>query len=277
MNNVILSLIPATGMIMVAIAAVLFWHRFGKLQLRWYWVGAGLWTVAVALKFTCAFLANKAVMAYLKTQFSERVFISLSGLFIGIQSSVFEIGLTLLAVLIWKKFGSNANRAIGIGIGAGAFEALLLGLASLISIILYLAKLPGTEPIGDGINTVAKATPVFWLVGPFERIIAIGCHTASRALVLLGATRSRPMMVIYGFILFTLLDSIAGGAHVSGAIGKISMWWIELMLLPFFIVSIPIIKWCMAKWNEEPEQRGTHKESQSPEEGKEKDIIDTDI
>ncbi len=36
-----------------------------------------------------------------------------------------------------------------------------------------------------------------------------------------------------GFLIFTLLDGLAGGFHVAGMIGQISVWWIELAILPF--------------------------------------------
>ncbi len=250
MNNITISLIPATGMIIVAAAAVFYWRRLTMLQFKWFWAGAGLWIVAVILKLICALLANEAVMGFLKERLSYWAFVSAGGLFIGIQSSIFEIGLTLLAVLIWLQFGQDARRAIGIGIGAGAFEAIILGIASLTSIILFLAGVQGTEKIGESIDTIAATTPVFWLIAPVERIIAIGCHTSSRALILLGVTQKKPAMVFLGFLIFTLLDSVAGAAHVAGKIGQISMWWIELALLPFFLISIPIIRWCYIRWNE---------------------------
>ena len=248
MDNVTISLIPAVGMMIVAIAAVIYWHRVSKLQFRWFWLGAGLWAVAVALKVVCALLANKAAIGFMKENLSYPLLILGGGLFAGIQSSLFEIGLTLGAVLIWRQLGRDANTAIGIGIGAGAFEALLLGIASFVAILASLSGLPGTEEVREGIDTVAAATPLFWLVAPTERIIAILCHASSRALVLLGVTNRKHMLVFWGFLIFTLLDGVAGAAHVSGKIGEISMWWIELAILPFALISIPILRWCYANW-----------------------------
>lgn len=253
MDNVTISLIPAVGMMIVASAAVIYWRRLSHLQFKWFWVGAGLWTVAVILKLICALLTNVAVIGFMKKNLSYPSLVISGGLFMGIQSSLFEIGLTLLAVLVWRQLGKNAERAVGIGIGAGAFEAMLLGLTSFILILTVLAGVPGTEKIREGIDTVAAATPVFWLLGPAERIIAILCHASSRALVLLGATRRKPMMVFWGFLIFTLLDSMAGAAHMSGKIGKISMWWIELAILPFAVVSIPILRWCYLCWRRREE------------------------
>jgi len=171
------------------------------------------------------------------------------GLFLGVQSSLFEIGLTLLAVLIWRQFGRDADRAIGIGVGAGAFESFLLGISSLAAILTCLAGLPGSEALREGIDKVAASTPFFWLVAPVERVISILCHASSRALVLLGVVKRKRLLVLWGFLLFALLDGIAGGAHVSGMLGKVSMWWIELAILPVALVSIPILKWCRVEWN----------------------------
>ncbi len=250
MDNVTISLIPTVGMMIVASAAVIYWRRVSRLQLRWFWLGAGLWTVGVALKVVCALLTNKAVIGFMKETLSYPLQILGGGLFVGIQSSLFEIGLTLVAVLIWRQLGRDANRAIGIGIGAGAFEALLLGIASFVAILACLSGLPGTEEVREGIDTVAAATPLFWLLAPIERTIAILCHASSRALVLLGVTKQRPMLVFGGFLIFTVLDGVAGAAHVSGQIGKISMWWIELAILPFALISIPLLRWCYASWAE---------------------------
>ncbi|MBN1254572.1 MAG: YhfC family intramembrane metalloprotease [Deltaproteobacteria bacterium] len=249
MNNVTISIIPAVGMMIVASAAVIYWRRVSKLQFRWFWLGAGLWTIAVALKAACALLTNKAAIVFMSEILSYPLLILGGGLFIGFQSSFFEIGLTLLAVLIWHQIGRDANRAIGIGIGVGAFEAMLLGIASLTGILAVLAGIPGTEKIHEGINKVAAVTPLFWLVGPAERISVILCHASSRALVLLGARNRKTMMVFWGFLIFTLLDGVAGAAHISGKIGTISMWWIELAILPFALISIPILRWCYASWN----------------------------
>ncbi len=255
MDNATIALIPAVGMMIVASAAVIYWHRFSKLQLRWFWLGAGLWAVAVVLKVVCALLTNKVAIGFMREHLSYPLLVIGGGLFLGIQSSLFEIGLTLVAVLIWRQFGRDANRAIGIGIGAGSFEAFLLGIASLVAILTYLSGLPGTEKVREEIDAVAAVTPVFWLLAPVERIIAMLCHASSRALVLLGVRNRKPMMILWGFLIFTLLDGVAGAAHVSGTIGKISMWWIELAILPFALISIPILRWCYARWGRDGDNK----------------------
>jgi hypothetical protein len=240
-----------TGMMIVAVVAILLWWRIARVQVRWYWVGAGLWTVAVVLKVICALLSNKLVLNTLK-ELPHSLYVGLGGLFVGVQSSVFEMGLTLLAVLIWRQLGRDAGRSITIGVGAGAFEAFLLGIGPVATAaVLMLGLSPDADKMSAELGKIAASTPLYWLAGPVERIIAILCHASTRALILLGVSKKKYTLVLWGFLLFTLLDGLAGGVHVAGLMGKVSLWWIELAVLPFAIVSVPILAWCYRRWPEE--------------------------
>jgi hypothetical protein len=249
-TNLYWSLLSATGMMLVAIAAIVFWRRTTHVAYRWFWIGAGLWTVAVAIKFAIAAPTSGPVFRYLAGQLPGPAFILVGGLYGGLQSSLCEIGLTWLAVLIWSQLGRNAERAIGIGIGAGAFEAFLLGLAAAIGVSATVADARSTELLRQQVDAMANINPVFWLIASVERVIAILCHASTRALVLLGTIHGRPWMVFWGFAIFTLLDGIVTAAHLTGMLGKISMWWIELTILPLALVSIPILWWCYSRWGE---------------------------
>jgi len=242
--------VSGTSMMIVAVVAVLFWWRIARAQAKWYWIGAGLWAVAVAMKIICAVLSTKVVLGTLKG-LPHPLYVALGGLVAGVQSSVFEMGITLLAVLIWRQLGRDASRAITIGVGAGAFEAFLLGFAPIAAaVFLMLNSGPEAQKASAELGKIAAATPLYWLAGPVERIIAILCHASTRALVLLGVCKKKYTLVLWGFLLFTLLDGLAGGVHIAGLIGKISMWWIELAVLPFAIASVPILVWCYRRWPE---------------------------
>jgi uncharacterized membrane protein YeiH len=73
-------------------------------------------------------------------------------------------------------------------------------------------------------------------------------------LVLLGVAKRKYMLVVLGFLIFTLLDGIAGGVHVAGLVGKTSMWWVELALVPFAVASVFILIWCYRRWGESSSQ-----------------------
>jgi len=246
------------GMMIVAVVAVLLWRRIAHVRAKWYWVGAGLWAVAVILKIICALLSNALVLNLLKG-LPHSLYVALSALFVGVQSSIFEMGVTLLAVRIWRQLGRDASRAITIGLGAGAFESFLLGIGPVATAaFLMLNSGPEAHKASEELGKLAASTPIYWLAGPIERIIAILCHASTRALVLLGVSKRKYTLVLWGFLLFTLLDGLAGGVHTAGLMGKMSMWWIELGVLPFAIVSIPILAWCYNRWPEGTEQTATN-------------------
>src|SRR5262245_56591300 len=168
MDNVTISLVSAVGMMAVAGGAVAWWRRKTGLQFKWFWAGAALWIVAVILKIAFATLTNQAVLLFMKARMPHAVFVVCSGALVGIQSSLFEIGLTIVAGRIWRQLGADAKRAIGVGIGAGAFEAGLLGVGSLVASALAIAGVPGTEIVRKQADQLAGTTPLFWLLGPVE-------------------------------------------------------------------------------------------------------------
>lgn len=51
-TNLCWLLVSAAGMMLVGVAAIVFWWRLTRLSFRWFWVGAALWAIAVAIKFT---------------------------------------------------------------------------------------------------------------------------------------------------------------------------------------------------------------------------------
>jgi hypothetical protein len=249
MNLALASLSSGVGMMLVALAAVWYWRRVAGVSARWYWIGAGLWTVAVLVKVLIALVSNPVVIGFLKSRLPHALFVAAGGLYLGVESSVCEIGLTLLAGLRWRQLGRDARRAIAVGVGAGAFEALLLGIAATAGVVAWLAGAPGTEGVGGELQKAA-ATPLFWLLGPVERVTAIICHASSRGLVLLGVRYGKGAMIALGFLIFTMLDGVAGAVILSGLIGVISSWWFELAFSVFALVSLPLLRGMFLRWGD---------------------------
>ena len=84
MDNVKLSIISALGMMVVACGAVVLWRRRSGLALVWFWIGAGLWTVAVILKIASALLTNQAVVLFMKDRLAHVWFVVCAGAFVGL-------------------------------------------------------------------------------------------------------------------------------------------------------------------------------------------------
>lgn len=232
--------VPGLGMLLVSVLAVVIWRRASGVEFRWFWAGAGLWTVAVALKVAFALLANKAAVRLLKRALPRSLFFPGTGLYLGAVSAAFEVGLTWLAGRRWRHLGRDPGRAIAVGIGAGAFEAFALGCAILGS---GLAVAAGEDSGGDRSDLLARAavTPLFWLEPPAGRLIALLGHVSTRALVLLGVAERRPWMVLCGFAAFVLVDGTGGALLLSQVFAGRSMWWLDAATLPFNLIAIAVL------------------------------------
>ncbi len=219
-------------MILVALGFVLGWKKISGAGLRWFLAGAATWAVGVGLKVLVSRLLNPPMLEGLQVSLPLVPYLVVSSTYVGLMTGVFEIGVTLAMAWKWQSWARDANRAVAVGIGAGAFEAVLLGAASLIGTLSY----------------ASAGAPLAWLVGPVERITATLCHTSSRTLVLLTVAKRGWSFFWYGFLLVTAMDGIAGLIHLSGILEKVSMWWIQLGLTPFALVSVLIIIWCVRHW-----------------------------
>jgi uncharacterized membrane protein YhfC len=240
--NLWLATIPGLGMVLIAFAAVVFWRRSSKVALRCFSIGAALWAVAVAVKVAIALPVSPWVVGWLKSNLPYAGFIICGSLYLGAFSSLCEIGLTALAVKLWPRLGRKPDEAIAIGVGAGAVEALLLGIGGLVAVAIAASSGADSEEVRQQMATTQATVPLFWLLGPVERSLALGAHVGCRALVLTGAVRQRMGMLISGFLLFASVDSIAGLYHLSGA--NVSLWWVELAIVPFALVGLSAAHWC---------------------------------
>jgi uncharacterized membrane protein YhfC len=239
-------LFSGAGMLLVAVAGVLYWRNRSRARWAWFWVGAAVWSVGVTLKFAWIPL-NKPILHALNQALPAPAYLPCASIYIGLLTGIFEIGVTLAAARIWRQWAADATRAIAIGLGAGAFEALLLGLVTLAWAAALRGEVLSDEKAGQIVGA-SLLTPMPWLAGPVERAIAILVHTSSRTLTLLTVATGRWRYFWCGFALMTAIDAVAGYAHLAGTLAARSAWWIELAIAPAAILSIPILFWCVHHW-----------------------------
>ena len=231
--------------ILVALAAALGWGLYRRVQWRWFWAGAAIWAVGVTLKFAVAFVLNPIFIG--KSVHATGLKLVIGSVYCGLMTGAFEIGVTLAAALFWRKLAATPERAVAIGIGAGAFEALLLGLVSSLGSIAALAS-GQTEDALRSLAALSANTSLLWLAGPAERVIAILAHTASRVMVLRAVATHRWTGFWIGFSWLSAVDLVAGVALLTGMTTTCSIWCIEAMLAPFGLLSIPLLTWAIRHW-----------------------------
>jgi uncharacterized membrane protein YhfC len=233
-------------MILIGLAGVGTWALISGTPFRWFAAGAAIWTVGVLLKFGVHYPLRSwslAVPGPNKTLLE----LMAGSIYTGLMTGVFEIGITLAAALLWRRLAAESKHAIAVGVGAGSFEALLLGAMVLVSTIAALAGKPNNGYM-QGLAASGVSTTLFWLVGPVERVITIACHIASRTLVLRAVAGRTWWGFWAGFALLSGVDTVAGAVHLSEFLKFRSVWWAELACLPFAMISLPLVRWAVARW-----------------------------
>ncbi len=241
-------LVSGILVLLISIGIIIYTKKKYQYAMRWIWVGGGVWFTGVALKFGFAALANDPVLFWLQDMLKYSWYLVIGSFYIGALTGVFEIGITLVFALLIKKMSQDPANAIGVGIGAGTIEAVLIGMSQLANLVYFVTGGPGSAEIMSTLTHTAGLNPLFFLLAPVERVIAILCHTSSRVLTLYAIVQKNYWYFIIGFFIMTGIDAVAGFAHLSGFLSRISTWWIELSILPFAIISMPLIVWCIKHW-----------------------------
>ena len=225
-------------MVLIGLGAAALAKWVLRIQWRWLWCGALLWAIAVAAKFMIALVLNRPLLGALKNHLPNPLYLTLGSSYIGLLTGVTEVAITLAAGMIWRRLACDARRAVGIGLGAGAIEAVLLGLAAVAGNIAMSAQ--GMSP------PIVSATTI--LAPAVERIMTIPCHAVVRAMALYTVATRRWSWFWGGFAFFSAVDGLAGFLYLTNAVNTINPWLIELSFVAFPVVAIPILRYLWRNW-----------------------------
>lgn len=237
----------------MVVSAIAIWRRATGAAMRWFWAGAAVWAVAVLLKFVLAAICYDAGIAAARSHLPLALYLAVGSLYAGLFTGIFEDGGTLLAGRKWRGLARDGHRAVAVGIGAGAAEALCFGLPPFLVMTLSVASsgLWTAAERAEFVSAVRDATTsAAWLVLPADRTLALLAHTSSRVLALLTVATGRWRYFWYGFLLSVGVDGLATYFDLTGQLGTISVWWIVLALAPFAVVTVPVVIWCLRRWPE---------------------------
>jgi hypothetical protein len=232
----------------MVIASIGIWRRLTGSGMRWFLVGLAVYTVGVGLKFLFADLFLDSHLAAMKAHWPFLAYLIVGSLYGGLLTGVFEDGVTLVAGMKWRSLAAQGSRAVAVGIGAGAFEALTMLWAGLLLILVIIFGMNETLDAETVAALRDPTTAVAWLLQPLERAGALLAHISSRVLALLTVATGRWRYFLYGLLLSTGIDGVAMYFDLSGQLEKVSTWWIELALSPFFLLPILLIPWCLRRW-----------------------------
>lgn len=231
-------LITGSGEIAVALLFTLYWKRKHGISWGFFGWGALAWVVGVAVKFAVGSLISDGVLSFLEQALPKYIADTLSWLFVGSLTGIFEGGAALLFVAITRVKNADWKQAVGFGNGFGSFEALLLGLFTLAVTLVGLLAPQSLPP--EALSQLQLPPGSVWLwvaVGPVERALTIIVHIFSAVLVVY-AWRARRWGYFGLTILYkTAVDAVgAFGLMSYGGLETLSrIWTLEAIL---FIIAL---------------------------------------
>lgn len=232
-------LLPGAGMILVSLAFVIYAARRRLLGWRYFGMGALFWMLTVIAKFAFAIPVNPVVLRALGVNY-EDVFSPgniVAYFYIGALTGIFEAGLAYL-ILRKSRWGKATwDQALVFGIGFGVVEALLLGLAGLVSAMVGITS-PDTLPIPSLGSLANNATLVMGLAPVIERLSVIFAHIFACVLIFYSITRDEAKWIWLAVLYKTLLDTPAGFASFWGVGTAEKLWTIEAIVAIFGLIGL---------------------------------------
>lgn len=235
-----LALLPGIGMILVALAFVVYAlrqsRRLGRSGWGYLGLGALSWVVTVAVKFAIALVLNPTIS---KALWHNQLFAPSSlvlYLYIGLLTGITEVWLTWLLLRYTRLGKVDWGRALAFGAGFGAFEALLLGVSNFASAAIFLT-MPQTLPANAVMSLANLANPLYGAAPIVERIATIFVHVLCSVLLFYGVLTHRSRWMWMAFLFKSLLDSVAAFAQFWGVGSLEHLWVIEGVIVLFGIIG----------------------------------------
>lgn|GEM_PF-972251 len=246
-----LFLLSGIGMIVVAIAAVMYWKKYSGVLWSFFFWGALAWIVGVTLKAGASIptptIINQ-VRNVLPRTFAEPVL----WIYIGLLTGIFECGATLGFAYIQKIRKANWNQSVGFGVGFGAVEALLVGVGSLLMMVVVI-YIPDKLP-PEFLKFITSGNSLWCIPVPIiERVITIPIHALSCVLIIYAVQKQEWKCFYLSFAYKTVVDAIAGFIHISYGLENLttlSTWGMELVFLPFGIIGVLGLYAFRNKWKQ---------------------------
>jgi uncharacterized membrane protein YhfC len=240
-------LLGGAGMIAVALGffAYAIIHRLGWKYLVF---GALMWLGTVAVKFVLALSLNPMVYRALTGGAKEGVGVLVFDLYAGTLTGLTEV-LIVFLVLWYSRWGKvEWTRALAFGIGFGAFEALLLGVSSLMTMLTVLFA-PQTLP-PEILNQLRVADNLLYSLAPIvERVCAIFAHIFSNVLLFYAVLVKQVRWFGLAFVYKSLIDAWAAWGQLAGMTATVEQVWVlEVVIIVFGVIGWLGTRWVQARY-----------------------------
>ncbi|MDH7555497.1 MAG: YhfC family glutamic-type intramembrane protease [Candidatus Methanosuratincola sp.] len=215
-----------SGMIIVGIFSMLFWRERVKREsgksvpLKFFIFGGLLWAAAIVPKIIMDYTVTQPLYVLWASSFGAFGAILLLGVYVGLRTGIFECG---AAYLGFRAFARNAGKAseahgvrdssgegaavqniayreaVAVGVGFGAFEAIVLALPSLVQMVAIFLdpSILSSLPPGQVSAIESQLSQPTWMAAAavWERAFAILAHVFATVLAYLAAAHRRLLLL----------------------------------------------------------------------------------
>ena len=225
------ALLGGGGMILVAVGFLVYG---GVKRLGWRYIGLGAlsWLVTVAVKFIIAVPLNPILYKLLVNPEAPGIGDLIFDLYIGVLTGITEILMVWILLRVTRLGKVSWEKALGFGIGFGAFEALLLGLSSFGSTLAALL-VPAQIPLSAMASLAVGNHLLVGLAPTWERFWTVWIHILSNVLLFYGALTRKDRYFWIAFWFKSGIDAVAGYAQLTGINSLAKMWTIEAIVALF--------------------------------------------
>lgn len=230
------------------------------------------WLLGAAGFFVTQMLIRVPVLAILQSQ-SWFISFSQNHLFLYAFILAFTAGLFELAgrfgVAKLMKKNLTFNRSLAAGLGHGGIEAILLVGMTYINNLVYIFLInSGTfdalvaQAAATGVDAsqlelirtqLTATSPVMFLLGGFERLLAMTSHIAMSLIVCYGVAHRKPLpSVLLCLGIHTFLDLTAGISLLSGTVLSQNAVYVIVyaILTAVAVISLFLIREIRRRWIE---------------------------
>lgn len=247
-------LLPGIGMIVVALAFLLYAVCRKLMDWRYLTLGALFWGITVAVKFLFAAPVSPLVYQFLGAS-SDALFSPgnlVTYVYIGALTGIFEAGLAWLILSKIRLGKASWNQALVFGIGFGGVEALLLGLFSLVAAVNGLIA-PDMLPVPT-LGNLANSSGLMGLAPVVERLSVIFAHIFSCVLIFHAVSSGEKRWGWLAIVYKTLLDAPAGFAAFWGSNTLEKIWTLEGIITFFGLIGLLGTLWIARRYPEGQKQ-----------------------
>ena len=253
--------------ILIPLAAILLYARKHPGNgLFWYWLlgAAGFFLTQIVIRVPILTLLQSQAW-FIRLQANH---LALFGFLLAFTAGLFELaGRFGVAVWMNKKNKLTFHRSIAAGLGHGGIEAIvLIGFGNAVNLAYMVMINAGTfdmviaEAAQTGVDvsqlyllkeTLLTTSPGMYLLGVFERILAMAGHLGMSMLVCYGCHTGKPgkyaiaCLLIHTFIDMSTVINAMVGSHLSQTTAYILIY---TLLTAVAVASIFIVRRIHKSW-----------------------------